>query len=208
MLKTNQEKINIFFIFSTSLVYSIIPTKDYFEYMTVLIFFILLIPIIYNKMYNSNKLSYEKTLNRNNMINIIFLFILSLAITFLIIKNTQILDNYNISYFALNNYNMFVFYYGVIILPIIFIYNYFLNNFIIKININVLNNFFILLLQFIVLFIIIISNKSSFYLYIPYMIFLPFAFIIRKKSGNFIYSTIFQLLYVIIYDLYFMIYYI
>jgi membrane protease YdiL (CAAX protease family) len=120
-------------------------------------------------------------------------------IFFLAIYFFGFLKNYTIPTSITQNYGNFLFYEVALVLPVVFIYDFFFRGFV-MLTLGIKTYYWAIVVQALLFLILIFATKSFTWGLIPYLIGAPLAGVIAYKSGSIFYSTVLQFFMIIILD--------
>ena len=132
-MKTKEFILSCIFIVITLIIYGLFPVKNTFQQVTVMTMFFVIIPIIFNKFILKRKLedigikigNWKEGLIWNG-ISIFIIFILFLLLGYFF----DFFVKYPIPLFITESYSNFIFYEIILVVPVIFIYDFFFRGFI------------------------------------------------------------------------------
>jgi membrane protease YdiL (CAAX protease family) len=110
-----------------------------------------------------------------------------------------ILKNYTVPAQIINSYKNFLFYEFLLVIPTIFIYDFFFRGFIMLTLKNKIT-YWAIIVQALLFLILVMATGSFNWSLAPYLISAPLAGVIVYKSRSVFYSTIFQFIIIIILD--------
>lgn len=201
-MKTKEFIIMTIFTTLSLVVYNFFPTKDIFQQIATILFFLVVLPIVFSKyvLKNSKDLINFRIGNyREGLIygaaSLIFCFI----IIFILSYFYGFLNRYTVPIFIVGNFLRFLVYEFLLVLSFIVVYEFYFRGFLMAIfskNIG----YWSILLQFVVfgILVLISATEKEIVQYVPYIIFAPFGGIIALKSKSLIYSAITQFLVIFI----------
>jgi len=201
-MKTKEFSIVLFFIIVLLIVYGIFPVKNVFQQIIVMATFFGVIPIIFNKFILKKELSdvgfklgdWKQGLIWGGIsIVMVGAFFLSIIYFF------NFLKYYTIPFSIIHNYKNFLFYEFVLVIPVIFIYDFFFRGFIMLTLQNKLA-YWAIIAQILIFLILIAATKSFAWALTPYLISAPLAGVVVYKSRSIFYSTVFQFIILLILD--------
>ncbi|NTW27630.1 MAG: hypothetical protein HGA36_04855 [Candidatus Moranbacteria bacterium] len=203
VIKINkQEIVTGVFIMLCLLGYAFFPASGYFQYKTVAVFFLIVLPFLYNKYF----LKRENLFNRikvgdwkNNLKFLVMALVGVFLIAAIVFKYTDLLQHYLLSPAVKGDFGKFLWYEFTGVAFTVAIYEIFFRGFILfyfKVSLGKWS----VLLQFIFFLILMLLFNLPYWFYLTYLIFTPFAGWIAYKSDSILYSFLGQLFFIIIFD--------
>lgn len=201
-MKIKEFFLAIFFIIILLIIYSIFPVANSFQQLIVMATFFLIIPIIFNKFILKRGLG-NMGLNIGNwkkgLIWSGFSFVVAGILFFVVIYFFSFLKHYTIPTNIIHDYKNFLFYEFILIIPVIFIYDFFFRGFI-MLTLGVKIYYWAIIAQMLLFLVLIIATKSFTWELVPYLINAPLAGVIVYKSRSIFYATGFQFITILILD--------
>lgn len=205
--KNNKKDIFIvsLLILIIAVVYSFFPTIDLFQKISVLLVFLILLPVLFNIfIFKKGVEIYKLGIGdiRAGIIWSISLLVGALMILYIAFNYSPFLSNYKLPIEIVDNFYYFIIYELIFVLILSFIYQFFYGGFIISIYESSIGIYSTIVSAFVFWGMVLFSG-SNFWISLPFLIFMPLAGIITQKSGSIWYSTITQFIFVIITDVFF-----
>lgn len=194
-MKTKKFILSIVFILSTLIIYALFPAVDIFQQLIIMIIFLIIIPILFNKFILKKDLStfalrigdWKQGLFWGGINIIAGGLLLFLAIYFFDLFGGK----YGVPKMITNSFGKFIYYEFILVLPVIFLYDFFFRAFLVSIFKEKMGYWAIIVQAALFLFLVVISGSLS-WLMVAYLISAPLAGLILYKSDSLIYSTLFQ----------------
>ncbi|HOX10454.1 MAG TPA: CPBP family intramembrane metalloprotease [Candidatus Moranbacteria bacterium] len=194
-MKTKEFVLSTVFILSILIIYALFPALDVFQQLIVMIIFLIIIPILFNKFILKKDFSafalrigdWKQGLFWGGISIVAGGLLLFLAIYFFGLFGGK----YGVPKMITNNFGKFIYYEFILVLPVIFLYDFFFRGFLLSIFKEKMGYWAIVIQAALFLFLVIISGSLS-WLMTVYLISAPLAGLILYKSNSLIYSTLFQ----------------
>ncbi len=193
----------IFFIITSLVVYALFPVTDSFQQVFIMLVFFVIFPLSFNKLFLKNKLSfYGLQIGdwKKGLIWSFYSLIIVFFVFFILIYFFGFLRNYSIPIFITKSFLNFIMYEFLLSALFVLIYEFYFRGFILFIFKTKLEFWAILVQALIFLILVLVIGYSSLFLFLPYLIFTPFAGFIALKSRSILYSGISQFLIILILD--------
>jgi membrane protease YdiL (CAAX protease family) len=202
-MKNKETLITAFFIIISLIIYALFPTKNTFQQFFTLLIFFVLFPLIFNWVFLKKKLSFYG-LNfgswREGLVwsgcSLILIFIIFL----MIFCFSNFFRIYKIPTFVLKNFGNFLFYELVLVIPFVMIYEFYFRGFLMFVFESKFKYWAILIQSAVFLVLILSIRDLPLSLFLPYLIFAPFAGYITYKSRSIVYSLVLQFLIILSID--------
>lgn len=191
------------FIILNLLVFRLFPVSNNFQGYVVLVSFLVIAPIIYSKFINKSKISdFGITIGKykEGLIWSLISLVIGFILFYMILNYFSFFDNYSVPSKVYDNFWSFLYYELVIILFFNSIYEFFFRGFVLM-RFSEYFGYYAIILQYLLFMVMIMSNSSFNWNFMPLIIFSPLAGLIVFKSKSIFYSLIAQTIYIFIIDL-------
>lgn len=193
----------IFFITASLIIYALFPVINSFQQVFIMLVFFIAFPLSFNKLFLKKKLNFYGLEFGNWKQGLLWSFyslIIVCFIFFIISYFFGFLKNYSIPIFITKSFLNFIVYEFLLTALFVLIYEFYFRGFILFIFKTKLEFWAILVQALIFLILVLVIGYSSLFLFLPYLIFTPFAGFIALKSRSILYSGISQFLIILILD--------
>lgn len=202
-MKTKEFILSIFFVVSVLIIYSLFPARDIFQQLMVMVVLLMILPICFNKFILKKFFSAFKITIGDWKTGIIW-FGISLIVGILIfIPIIYFLDlfggKYGVPKMILDSFWNFIYYEFVLVLPVVFLYDFFFRGFLFSVFREKMDYWVIFVQAALFLLLVVVSGSLS-WLMVAYLVGAPLAGLILYKSESIIYSMGFQFFLIIILD--------
>jgi membrane protease YdiL (CAAX protease family) len=201
-MKTKDFIIILFFIFVLLVVYGFFPVKNIFQQVVVMTVFFGIVPIIFNKFFLKKKLADIGLAIGDWRQGVVWgglCAVIAGLLFFVIVYFFGFLKHYTVPSTIIQSYKNFLFYEVVLIVPVIFIYDFFFRGFI-MLTLGIRMYYWAIVAQTLAFLVLVVATKSFTWELVPYLINAPLAGIIAYKSRSIFYSTLFQFVVIIFLD--------
>ena len=194
----------IFFIILV-FVYAIFPVKDNFQNVITSVVFFVFLPVLYIKLILKKTITefgikigdIKKGITYSFVSLLVFMLII-----FIVIRYTQFINNYILPLDVVHNFGSFLLYEGFWVLLFVGMYDFLFRGFV-YFSCEKEFGLWAILLQTILFLMLVLFDGSFKWIFLPYIIFAPFAGIIVYKSRSLIYSIATQFIAIVLLDVYF-----
>lgn len=204
-MKTKDYIITLFFIIITLLIFYFFPTDNKFQQIITIGIFFICLPVIYYKIILKKPLSSLGLQIGDWKQGLIFsgFSLIIVGIFFgLFIKYSNFLNYYFIPSGASENFSDFMIYEFFAVLMLVVVYEFFFRGFI-MFSVNYKAGKYVgIFLQTAIFFIFIWAAEAPLWLFLPYLLFSPFAGLIAEKSKSILYSGATQFLIIFVLDIF------
>ncbi len=193
----------IFFITASLIIYALFPVINSFQQVFIMLVFFIAFPLSFNKLFLKKKLNFYGLEFGNWKQGLLWSFyslIIVCFIFFIISYFFGFLKNYSIPIFITKSFLNFIVYEFLLTALFVLIYEFYFRGFILFIFETKFSFWAILVQALIFLSLVLVIGHNSLFLFLPYLIFAPFAGLIALKSRSIIYSGVAQFLIILILD--------
>ena len=200
-MKNKELSLITLFIISSLWVYAYFPIENIFQQLSLVIVFFGLFPFLFNKFFLKKPLTFFGFKFGDWKQGVIWSFFSLIGVIFVLlvlIKFFNFFEKYTVPSFIVYDFWNFVFYEFCLVFLFVWIYEIYFRGFILA-TFEVRIGYWAILLQTIVFtFLVLNLGGASLYLFLPYLIFAPFAGLIYCKSRSILYSGVTQFLIIFI----------
>ncbi len=193
----------IFFIVISLFIYALFPVNNSFQQIFTLLVFFLVFPLVFNKIFLKNKLDFYG-FSLGNWQQGLFWSMFSLGIIYLFFFLSSYYFNffkeYTVPIFITKSFVNFILYEFLLMALFVFIYEFYFRGFVLFIFEAKFKKWAILIQTLLFGVLVLSIGRESWYLFLPYLIFTPFAGFIALKSRSILYSGVSQFLIILILD--------
>ena len=204
ILKLNKENIITFFFVLLCLIgYVFFPASGYFQYKAVALFFLVLLPFIYDKYILKNINFFRRVVVvgdvKKNLLYLLVGVIAPLIIIFLLFRFTDLQKHYLLPTLVRKDFGQFLLY-EILGVPFsVIIYEIFFRGFV-QFYFAAFFEKWAILIQILFFIALVYLLNLPYWFYISYLVFTPFAGWIAYKSKSIVYSFAGQWLFIILVD--------
>lgn len=202
-MKNKEIITTIFFIISCLFVYAIFPVENDFQQISAMLIFFVFFPLIYNQLFLKKKLDFYGFGIGDWKQGVIWSFfsLTVIVLIFLIISYYfNFLKNYAIPVSITKSFAEFIKYEFILVCLFVFIYEFYFRGFILFVFEVEMKQLAIFLQALLFLILVLCIGRTSLYLFLPYLLFAPFAGFIAYKSRSILYSGVSQFLIIFVLD--------
>ena len=190
------------FIIIILIIYGLFPVKNSFQKFIIMSTFFIIIPILFNKFVLKNELKDLGIKIGDWKQGLIWSGISAAMVGVMFLLAGYFFDffgNYTIPLFIIEGFGKFVFYEFLLVLPVVFIYDFFFRGFIGFIMEKKVA-YWAIIIQALLFLILALATGGFNWAMLPYLVSAPLVGIIVYKSRSIFYSTLFQFIIIIIID--------
>ncbi len=183
--------------------YAVFPIENTFQQITTILVFFIFFPVLFNSFFLKRKVAfYGLSLGdwRRGLLWSLYSLIGIFVIFSIMSYYFGFLGNYKVPAFIVKNFGNFILYEFTLTLLFVAVYEFYFRGFVLfTFEVN-LKHWTILAQALLFLILVLSIGRESLYLFLPYLIFAPFAGLIAYKSRSVLYSGVSQFLIIFILD--------
>lgn len=200
-MKTKEFNIALIFILTSLGVYVFFPADGIFQQIITAFVFFAILPLLFNKFILKNSGEVFGFNFANYKQGVLWSAYSLIAVGFIIFISSYFfgfLSKYSVPVFIIGDFSKFLFYEFVLVVPFVFLYEFYFRGFLMPI-LSAKFGFWAILIQALVFLILVLSdNGGSIVQFAPYFIFAPFAGLIAYKSKSIFYSGLTQFIIILV----------
>ncbi len=202
-MKYKEIVVILFFTLVSLFMYAIFPVENSFQQVVVMLFFFVVFPLLFNKLFLKRKVeSYGLQIGdwKKGLLWTFYSLILIGLIFFVSLNYFSFLKNYSVPSYVVNNFGNFILYEFTLVVLFVAIYEFYFRGFILFVFESNIKHWTILAQAILFLILVLIIGGESIYQFFPYLVFAPFAGVVAYKSRSIIYSSIAQFIIIFVLD--------
>lgn len=203
-MKTKEFVITLFFVVIILITYRLFPAQDPFQNLVIMAVFLGIIPVLFNNIFLKRKLSnvgFSFGNWQQGLLWSVVCLIVAGALFYVPVHFLFFYKHYTLPPEIINNFKNFVLYELSYVLPVVFLYDIFYRGFII-LTLGRRIFYWAIVVQAILFYILVATNKSFIWGLVPYLISAPLAGIVVYKSRSILYSTVMQFFFIVMVNTY------
>jgi len=203
-MKNKEIIVTVFFIVASLFLYTIFNGENIFQKTIISLVFFVVLPILFNKFILKGAIDlFGLRIGdwRQGILWSFYSLIVVSFIFFIISKYLGFFNHYAAPFFIVIDFGKFLLYEFAVVAVLIAVYEFYFRGFVMfvfKANFK----YWAILIQTLIFVALVLSARDSvvFYMFLPYLIFAPFAGFVAYKSKSILYSGISQFLIVVFLD--------
>lgn len=203
-MKNKEIIVTVFFIVASLFLYTIFNGENIFQKTIIGLVFFVVLPILFNKLILKGTIDlFGLRIGdwRQGILWSFYSLIVVSFIFFIISKYLSFFNHYAAPFFISIDFGKFLLYEFVVVTVLIAVYEFYFRGFVMFVFESSFK-YWSILIQVVIFLILVLNirNSAVFYMFLPYLIFAPFAGFIAYKSRSILYSGITQFLIVVFLD--------